>query len=433
MLDAREALMSIVAIVGSGTMGAGIAQVAAQSGWIVRLMDVNEETVRRSIAGIGRVLDRAVEKGKLGTAERDETFSRLHVATQPADVADCDLIIEAVVEDLDTKHKVLAPLVAAAPAQAIIASNTSSLSITKIASGIEATEGRSSSVRTRFVGMHFFNPVPLMPLVEIIAGDQSDPVVVQRAFEIAADWGKTCVRAKDTPGFIVNRVARGFYLEALRMLDEGVSGVDETDRALRTLGGFRMGPFELMDLIGIDVNYAVTSSVWEQLGRPPRLAPHPIQKSLVDRNLVGRKSKQGFYSYQTEHPVPAVPVDRRTFELPESVYNATRRFVDGALGLAKPDEARTLAKTTDVNTGSITEQYVLARVLAAIINEAAIARDEGVASTADIDTAMKLGTNYPQGPFAWAERIGRHTSASMLRALNQQCGDGRFEPARGLA
>jgi 3-hydroxybutyryl-CoA dehydrogenase len=197
------------------------------------------------------------------------------------------------------------------------------------------------------------------------------------------------------------------------MLSEGVAGVDEIDGLLKRLGGFRMGPFELMDLIGLDVNFSVSVSVWEQLGRPARLRPSTIQQGLVERKLLGRKSKQGYYSYQSEHPLPAAPVDRRSFDLPEELYKAVRLFCEpGAEGAA-----------------SITEQYVFARTLSAIINEAALAVDDGVASVADIDTAMRLGVNYPRGPLEWAEKIGRRTCRFLLDALNRRVDDGRFAPA----
>lgn len=400
--------MAAVGVIGAGTMGAGVAQVAAQGGWTVLLSDVSEDVVRKSIDGIRKNLDRLVEKNKLASDARDACSSRIHAAGGPGDFAGCELVVEAVVEDLAVKAHVLRPIAAASP-RAIIASNTSSLSITKIGRGIDAGK--------RTVGMHFFNPVPLMPLVEVIAGDESDSTLVQRVYEIAVAWGKTAVRAKDTPGFIVNRVARGYYLESVRMLEEGVAGIDEIDHVLRTLGGFRMGPFELMDLIGIDVNYAVTCSVWEQLGKPARLAPHELQRKLVEGKMFGRKSKLGFYSYQTEHPVPAVLVNRRSFELPQPMFDAVRRFCEKGAAAA----------------GSITEQYVFARVLAAVINEAAIALDEGVASAGDIDIAMKKGTNYPKGPLEWADQIGRHTVAGLLRILNASVTDGRFAPSHGLA
>ncbi len=400
--------MPTAGIIGAGTMGAGIAQTAAVAGWDVLLTDVDEATVARAIEGVLRRLDRLVEKGRLSGQQRREAAGRLVAARGIETLGSCDLVIEAVVEDLSTKIEVLRQVARVVPQACLLASNTSSLSITKI--------GLGAGEPARTVGMHFFNPVPRMPLVEVVAGQDTREPVVERAVEIARAWGKTPVRAKDTPGFIVNRVARGYYLEPLRMLGEGIGGVDEIDRIMRTLGGFRMGPFELMDLVGIDVNYTVSTSVWQQLGRPARLRPHPIQKTLFDRGHLGRKTKQGFYTYQPEHPYPAVPVDRASFELPEIVYKAVRLFCD---------------KATDAG-GSITEQYVFARTLAAVINEAALAVDEGVASPADIDTAMKLGTNYPKGPLEWAEQIGRRTCRFLLEKLDEQTPDHRFTPAAWL-
>jgi len=261
--------------------------------------------------------------------------------------------------------------------------------------------------------MHFFNPPVLMPLVEVIAGAESDGRVVEQVAALARAWGKTVVRAKDTPGFIVNRVARGYYLEALRMLGEGVAGIDEIDRTMKQLGGFKLGPFELMDLVGIDVNYSVSTSVWEQLGRPARLTPHPIQADLRQRGQLGRKTKRGFYDYATEPPAPAAPVERRPLELPDAVRDTVAAFVQRAT--ERP--------------GTEIENYVFARILATIINEAALALDEGVASRPDIDTAMRLGTNYPRGPLEWAEKIGSNECGRMLLALNATVGDERFRPA----
>ncbi|MFO0838577.1 MAG: 3-hydroxyacyl-CoA dehydrogenase NAD-binding domain-containing protein [Phycisphaerae bacterium] len=414
--------MATVGVIGAGTMGAGIAQVAAQAGWTARLMDIDASRAAAGVASIRKSLDRLVEKGKLPTSERDAACGRIHVAATPADMADCDLVIEAVFEDLNVKARTLAPVVALA-AKALFASNTSSLSIGRIA---EATivEARSrgagdaaANLAARFVGMHFFNPVPLMPLVEIIAGAASDAACVSRAAEIAQSWGKTAVRAADAPGFIVNRVARGYYLESLRLLGEGVAGVDEIDRTMRSLGGFRMGPFELMDLIGIDVNFSVSRSVWEQLGRPARLTPHAIQQELFQRGHFGRKTGRGFYAYDREPPVPAVPVDRRSFLLHGKLYEAVRRVAER---MARAD-------------GSQTEQYVLTRVIVTVMNEAALMLDEANATAAAIDTAMKLGANYPRGPLELCEHIGRHTCAALLRTMDEQAGDGRFTPAEWLA
>ncbi|MEP0846833.1 MAG: 3-hydroxyacyl-CoA dehydrogenase [Phycisphaerae bacterium] len=399
--------MSEVAVIGAGTMGSGIAQVAATHGWRVRLVDVDAAVANRAIERIRGQLDRAVERQRMSASDRDAALSLLSAASI-ADLGGCELVVEAIVEDLDVKTRILGEATQIAPRTAILASNTSSLSITRIGESIGCPE--------RTLGMHFFNPAPVMPLVEVIAGSASAADCLERAVEIAAAWGKTPVRAKDTPGFIVNRVARGYYLEPLRMLDEGVSGVSEIDQILKTLGGFRMGPFELMDLIGIDVNYSVSRSVWEQLGRPARLQPHELQVRLVEQHHYGRKTKQGFYSYQPAHPYPAVVVARKSFELPDDVYKAVRLFCQ-----AGTDES-----------GSITEQYVFARTLAAIINEAAWALDGDVATAEDIDTAMRLGVNYPRGPIEWAERIGRRTCRHLLDTLNRHASDGRFAAAQWL-
>lgn len=400
--------MPALGVIGGGTMGAGIAQVAATAGWQVALLDASSELSQKAIDNIRRQLVRLAEKGKLKSDDAQAIAERLQPAHTSVALGDCDLVIEAIVEDMNAKIDALIPVIKAARRSTIVATNTSSLSVTKLGFGISAAP--------RTVGMHFFNPAPLMPLVEIVAGDHSEPGVVQRATEIAREWGKTAVLAKDTPGFIVNRVARSYYLEPLRMLAEGVAGVNEIDAMMKSLGGFRMGPFELMDLIGIDVNYSVSCSVWEQLGRPARLTPSPVQKSLVERQMVGRKSKIGFYSYQTESPVPAVPVERRSFDLPEPIYKAVRLFCQKAA----------------VADGSITEQFVFARTLAAIINEAGYALDQGVASEPDIDLAMKLGTNYPRGPIEWAQSIGLRTTRHLLDVLNARSEDARFDAAAWL-
>lgn len=388
-------------------MGAGIAQVAAQHGWNAYLRDVDADAINVAIAGITKRLDRLVEKGKLTSAARDAAAARLHPCPDAAGLADCELVVEAIVEDLEVKAMVLAAAAAAAP-NAILATNTSSLSVSEI--------GDRVGQPARTVGMHFFNPVPLMPLVEVIAGRDSDPAHVDRIAVIAQAWGKTPARASDTPGFIVNRVARGYYLEPLRMVDEGVAGIDEIDATLKRFVGFRMGPFELMDLVGIDVNYPVSVSVYQQLGEPPRLKPSRLQRQLFEDGHLGRKTGRGAYSYESDPPLPALLVDRRSFEMPDAVYKAVRLFCDAAA-----EEG-----------GSITEQYIFARTVIAIINEAALAVDDEVATAADIDTAMKLGTSYPHGPLEWAEQIGRRTCRHLLDCLNADCEDARFAPARWL-
>jgi len=395
-----------IGIIGTGIMGSGIAQLAAVHGWTVGMLDVSPEVVERGLAEIDNRFQRMVEKQQLTPEGRDQARRRLRVAMSPADLAaGSDLILEAVSEDLALKAKVLKPIADQAPPQTVFASNTSSLSITRIGQAI----GRGP----RMVGMHFFNPPWLMPLVEVIAGAESDANAVDQVAAIAESWGKTVVRAKDTPGFIVNRVARGYYLESLRMLGEGIASIIEIDRTMKQFTGFKLGPFELMDLVGIDVNYSVSTSVWEQLGRPVRLTPHPIQAELRDRGLLGRKTKRGFYDYSVEPPVPALKKERLSFALSDAMRQAVSAFAQH--GPERP--------------GTEKENYIFARILATILNEAALALDEAVASREDIDTAMRLGTNYPRGPLEWADRIGKEHCGRMLLALNASVSDDRFRPA----
>ena len=399
--------MKTIVIVGAGTMGAGIAQVAASHGCGVSLVDVNADVLQRGLDGIAKNLARAIEKGKIPPAERDAILGRIRPHAEIKAIKDGELAIEAVIENLDVKQNVFRELEAALPSTAILATNTSSLSVSKIA---EAARDPS-----RVIGMHFFNPAPLMPLVEIIAGLKSSPESVQAGVDIAKSWGKTAVIAKDTPGFIVNRVARGYYLEALRLLGEGVAGVDEIDNVMRTQGGFKMGPFELMDLVGLDVNLAVSTSVWEQMERHPRFTPHEIQRDLVVTGRLGRKTGRGFYAYAGNGPtIPAYAVNRRSFHISPLLSGAIEAFV-GRAGATR---------------SGTTEQYVFARILAAVLNEAALALDEGVASREDIDTAMKLGTNYPKGPLAWTEEIGPRTVRGLLAELNSTIAPNRYAPAK---
>ena len=394
-----------IAVVGAGTMGAGIAQLAATNGCSVDLVDVNGDVLARSLEGIRKRLDRSVEKKRITAEVRDTIFGRITPNEAIRDLGGVELAIEAVVENLEIKHKVFAALVEATPASTVLATNTSSLSIGKIAEAVRDP--------SRVVGMHFFNPAPIMPLVEVIAGEHSANASVELAFDAAGGWGKVPVRAKDTPGFIVNRVARGFYLEALRLLGEGVGGVDEIDAVMRTHAGFKMGPFELMDLIGIDVNLAVSTSVWEQFDRHARFTPHPIQKELVDAGHLGRKTGRGFYGHDGETPIPAYPVDRRSFELSPLLTDAAAAFCN---------------KAGAVNANH-TERYILCRILGAIINEAGSAVSAGVAGSDDIDTAMIKGTNYPKGPLAWADEIGHRTVRGVLKLLNDDVNDNRYEPS----
>lgn len=289
LIEGPSAMIYSVGIVGAGTMGTGIARVAALSKFNVALYDINETVIHNGIARIAAGMKKSVERQQLSQEEMSDALSRIHPRTKLSDLSHCDVIIEAVLEDLRIKKDLFRHLDADVKAETLLATNTSSLSVTAIASGVKRSE--------RVVGLHFFNPVHLMKLVEVVQGAQTSDETMQRAIEFGEKLGKTCVRVKDTPGFIANRVARPFYGEALRILGEGIASVEEIDRIVKGEGGFSMGPFELMDLIGIDVNLAVTQSVYEQFFNDPRYRPHPIQRQMVDAGKLGKKSGKGFYNY----------------------------------------------------------------------------------------------------------------------------------------
>lgn len=278
-----------IGVVGAGTMGAGIAHVAALHKCTVALYDINEDVIRSGISRITSEMRRGVEKNKISDEEMKAALTRIKKRTNINDLDTCDIIIEAVLEDIRVKKDLFKKLDQIAHHTAILATNTSSLSITAIASATKKPE--------RVVGMHFFNPVFLMKLIEIVRGSLTSNETITRAAEIARQIGKKPVLAKDTPGFIVNRVARPFYSEALKIYEEGTASFETIDRIVKKSGGFKMGPFELMDLIGNDVNFAVTESVYEQLYHDPRFRPSIIQKQMVDAGLLGKKSKKGFYNY----------------------------------------------------------------------------------------------------------------------------------------
>ena len=368
-------------------MGAGIAQVAAEAGLEVRLLDPVSGAYERALDRIGGFLERRVAKGQLAAGEADAALGRILEAGSVADLAAADLVVEAIPEDLDLKRDAFRRLDAAAGPNTVLATNTSSLAVRDIALAAAHPE--------RVVGMHFFNPVPLMALVEVIGAPGTAPSVVAATTALARQLGKTPVEAADTPGFIVNRVARPYYLEALRILGEGAAGVAAIDRALRD-AGFRMGPFELIDAIGADVNLAVSHSVWEGFGRAPRYLPHPLQAVLVGAGRLGRKTGAGFYGYGT----------------------------DGQRG--EPWDGVASAVAPETRPPPLGAEAITDRILATIVNEAASAVEDATARPEAIDTAMRLGTNWPNGPLAWGEERGLATAVATLDHLAASAPDARY-------
>ncbi len=372
-----------VGVIGAGAMGAGIAQVAASAGHPVVLGDVAPEAIARAGAGLRKALEREVEKERLRPDEAEGILSRVTFATVANDdysgFAGAGLVVEAIVEDLAVKREVFSALDGVVTPDAILATNTSSLSVTAIATACLEPG--------RVVGAHFFNPATRLPLVEIVPGYDTSTATVGAVKALIDSWGKTTVVAKDTPGFIVNRIARPFYGEALRLLEEGVAEAATIDWAMRELGGFRMGPFELMDLIGLDVNYAVSHTVFEAFHYDPRYRPSLIQRQLVEAKRLGRKTGKGFYEYGDER---SAPEPNRDHELGQSILD---------------------------------------RVLAMLINEAADALFLGVASREDIDLAMTKGVNYPKGLLHWADEIGVPTVLERLDALQREYGEDRYRPS----
>jgi 3-hydroxybutyryl-CoA dehydrogenase len=356
--------LSVIGVVGAGVMGSGIAQVALEAGHEVVLHDVDDAALGRGrdrIAdGLAQRAARAVEDPAGIDSWVDARLSRLRLTEVLETLGDeCDLVVEAAIESLALKRTIFRTLDAVADPASILASNTSALSIAEIAAATAHPE--------RVLGLHFFNPAPVMTLVEMVAGPATDPIVASAAAALVEGWGKTAVRATDSPGFIVNRINRPFTLGALRLLEAGAASIEAVDAAMRD-GGFPLGPFELMDLTGIDVTYAASSAIWERLGRPDRLRPSPIQERLIAAGHLGRKTGEGFYRY--------VDGKRRADESTEAAPSP-RSDLDG----------------------------IRAGILAAIDVEARLAAAEGVASEEDIDLAMRLGANHPMGPFERA-RVG---------------------------
>jgi len=377
-----------IGIIGAGTMGSGIAQVASTAGCTVKLFDLNQEALDKAKASLEKIMSRLVEKGRIDAEEKNRIEGNISYVNSLKELAKSDMTIEAIVENLEIKKKVFQELESYVSENCIIASNTSSLSIASIASSLQNSE--------RCVGIHFFNPAPLMKLVEVIPAIQTSAGVLKISEETIKSWKKVVAIAKDTPGFIVNRVARPFYGEALRIYEEGIADFATIDHAMKTVGGFRMGPFELMDFIGNDVNYTVTETVFEAFYYDPRYKPAFTQKRFAEAGYLGRKSGRGYYNY--------------------------------AEGAVKPEPLK---------DGDLLES-IKDRIIIMLINEAADALFLNIASAEDIDNAMTKGVNYPKGLLAWADEKGidwcvtemdkmydlyhedRYRCSPLLRSMNKE-------------
>ena len=375
----KQTTNNIIGIIGSGAMGAGIAQVAATAGHKVIVYDNNDEALSKAKSNLDSTLKKLVEKQKLTDEKAKSILANTQFANDLNQFKNCGLIIEAIIENIDVKQKLFSDLEAIVSATCILASNTSSLSIASIASACKKAE--------RVIGIHFFNPAPLMPLVEIIPGILTDENVANDARALIDSWGKVSVLTKDTPGFIVNRVARSFYGEAIRIYEEGMADFATIDWAMKTYGGFKMGPFELMDFIGNDINYKVTESVWTQFFFEPRFKPSLTQKRLYEAKLFGRKSGRGYYNYAEGTAMP------------------------------QPKQDEELGK------------YIFNRVICMLINEAIDSLYLQLASKEDLDLAMTKGVNYPKGLLQWADEIGLKNVYTSLDVLYELYNEDRYRPS----
>ncbi|MFC9293158.1 3-hydroxyacyl-CoA dehydrogenase [Streptomyces sp. NPDC057011] len=480
-----------VAVVGAGTMGQGIAQVALLAGHRVLIHDIDAAAAAGGVAAVRDRVERMAAKGRLDRAEADDAIGRIGAAPALDELAAAALVVEAVVEDTGVKRRLFEALEGVVAPDCLLATNTSSLSVTELAAGLRHPG--------RFLGLHFFNPAPLLPLVEVVSGFATDPAAAERAYGTVLGWGKTPVRCADTPGFIVNRIARPFYAEAFAVYEEQGADPATIDAVLRESGGFRMGPFQLTDLIGQDVNEAVTRSVWESFFRSPKFTPSLAQRRLVQSGRLGRKSGHGWYPYgpdavdaaphtaapeeppakvtvvgdlgpaaelaelmedagiavtATEHGGPYIQLpgegqlvlaDGKTsvefadvvyFDLALDYREATRI----ALSVSEDTSERTLAEAVglfqrlgkQVSVIGDVPGMIVARTVAMLIDLTADAVARGVATAEDIDTAMRLGVNYPLGPAEWHDRLGRDWAYDLLHNLDERCPGGRYAPSLAL-
>jgi 3-hydroxybutyryl-CoA dehydrogenase len=366
-----------VAVAGSGAMGSGIAQVAAMNGHPVVLFDAFPDAIGKAKANLSKTLSSLEEKGKIKSSSA--VLERIHFTQNINDIDGSGLVIEAIVENLKLKQELFSTIEQRLNGTGIFATNTSSLSVTLIASALNNP--------SRMIGVHFFNPAPVMPLVEIIPAIQTDPAKITEVRALVDSWGKTTVLAKDTPGFIVNRVARPFYGEAIRIYEEGIADFATIDWAMKEIGGFRMGPFELMDFIGNDINYTVTETVFREFFYDQRYKPSFTQKRQVEANRLGKKTGIGYYNY--------------------------------AEGSSRPEPL----KDTDL------AQTIFIRVLVMLINEAVDARFLNIASRDDLDLAMTKGVNYPKGLLRWADELGIDYVLKKLEDLYIEYGEDRYRPS----
>ncbi|MFB6808951.1 3-hydroxyacyl-CoA dehydrogenase [Streptomyces sp. NPDC056387] len=480
-----------VAVVGAGTMGQGIAQVALLAGHPVLIYDINDDLATGGVAIVQDRVDRMVAKGRLDRAAAEDAIGRIRATSAVADLAGAALVVEAVVEDVAVKRAVFEALEGVVAPDALLATNTSSLSVTELAAGL-AHPGR-------FLGLHFFNPAPLLPLVEVVSGFATDPAAAELAYRTVLGWGKTPVRCADTPGFIVNRIARPFYAEAFAVHEEQGADPATIDAVLRESGGFKMGPFQLTDLIGQDVNEAVTRSVWESFFRSPKFTPSLAQRRLVQSGRLGRKTGHGWFPYgpdaeaaaphtagpeaapdkvtvvgdlgpaaglvelleeagiavtETGHGGPYIQLPgegqlvladgKTSIEFADVVYFDLALDYRGATRIAlsagEDTSERTLSEAVGlfqklgkkVSVIGDVPGMIVARTVAMLIDLTADAIARGAATAEDIDTAMRLGVNYPLGPSEWHERLGRDWAYDLLHHLDERCPGGRYAPSLAL-
>ena len=372
-------MSQLISVIGAGTMGSGIAQVAASNGCQVTIVDSSQPAIEYSQSKLKSILNRLVEKGKLNEEQSKSILAGIHWTTKMKKISYSFLVIEAIVEIIEIKQELFSKMESLVSDDCILATNTSSLSVSKIASVCK--------LKSRIMGIHFFNPVPLMKLVEVIPTEETDKKLLLEVKSSLEGWGKSVVTAKDTPGFIVNRVARPFYGEALKIYEEGIADFATIDWAMKEYGGFRMGPFELMDYIGNDINYTATKAVYDGTNHDPRYKPSPTQKKMMDEGLLGRKSGEGYFDYS------------------ESAVNP------------EPQKNEELGRK------------IFSRILAMLINAAADALNTSIATRDDIDTAMTTGVNYPKGLLKWADEIGIENVLKQLQGLQSNSNDNRYQPS----